>query len=185
MPTDMTSFTVHVDVDSVMQVGLLLGDLNRARRLQMRRALSFALMVVLVVVLLLGLFMQVWVLPSTVVNVLTVFPEVHSLAVPAVIWGVVAIACWQVVALIGLRLVIVVRDHRFNSSSFGLLRAIVGCLLGFIVLVAFAFIALSVMGYSTPAMLGLIAGGLVALIIVVALCRFLGANSVVRQHSRG
>ncbi|KFF58128.1 hypothetical protein JF66_20965, partial [Cryobacterium sp. MLB-32] len=95
-------------------------------------------------------------------------------------------ACWQAVALIGLRLVVLIRDHRFDSSSYGWLRAMVGCLLAFIVLVVSAFIALSVMGYTTPGvMYGLIAGGLVALIIVVSLMVFLGANSVIRQYSRG
>ena len=181
----MTSFRVHADVDSVMEVGYFLSNLNRGGRLQMRRGMSFALTAVLVVVLLVCLFVQVWVLPSAVVGLVTVFPEVDRLAVPAVIWGVVAIACWQAVAVIGLRLVVLVRDHRFDSSSYGWLRAIVGCLLAFIVLVASAFIALSLMGYSTPAMLGLIAGGLVALLIVVALLMFLGANSVVRQHPLG
>ena len=72
-----------------------------------------------------------------------------------------------------------------DSSSYGWLRAMVGCMVAFIVLVVSAFIALSVMGYATPVMLGLIAGGLVALIIVASLLVFLGANSVVRQYSRG
>ncbi len=150
----------------------------------MRRGISISITALLLVLLLLSVMTQVWVLPSQVARVVVVFPEVKPLAAASVIWGVVAIACWQAVAIIGLRLVILVRDHRFNSSSFGWLRAIVGCLLAFIVLVVSAFIALSAMGYATPAMLGLVASGLVALIIVVALVVFLGANSVVRQISR-
>jgi hypothetical protein len=150
----------------------------------MRRGISFALTALLLVLLLLSVIAQVWILPSEVERVVAVFPEVKPLAVPSVIWGVVAIACWQVIAVIGLRLAILVRDHRFDSSSYGWLRAIVGCLLAFIVLVVSAFIALSVMGYATPAMLGLIAATLVAVIIVVALLVFLRASSVVREYSR-
>ncbi|WP_035880912.1 DUF2975 domain-containing protein, partial [Cryobacterium sp. MLB-32] len=129
----------------------------------MRRWTSFALNALLLVLLVLSVFAQAWALPHEVDTLVSVFPEVKPLAVPSIIWGVVAIACWQAVALIGLRLVVLIRDHRFDSSSYGWLRAMVGCLLAFIVLVVSAFIALSVMGYTTPGvMYGLIAGGLVA-----------------------
>ena len=143
----------------------------------MRRGISFALTGVLLVLLLLSVFTQVWVLPSEVERVVAAFPEVKPLAIPSVIWGVIAIACWQVVAVIGLRLAILARDHRFDASAYGWLRAMVGCLLAFIVLVVSAFIALSVMGYTTPGvMLGLAAGGLVALIAVGSLVLFLGTR---------
>jgi Protein of unknown function (DUF2975) len=146
-----------------------------------RRGISIALIAVLVVLLLLSVFTQMWVLPSEVERVAATFPAVEPLSAPSVIWGVVAIGCWQAIAVIGLRLVVLARDHRFDSSSYGLLRAIVGCLVAFVVLVTSAFIALSVMGYTTPVMLGLIACGVVALLIVVPLLVFLGANSVDRQ----
>ena len=142
----------------------------------MRRGISFALIAVLLVLLLLSVFTQVWVLPSAVENVAAVFPEVKPLVVPSVIWGVIAIACWQAIAVIGLRLVMLARDHRFDASAYRWLWAMVGCLLAFIVLVASAFIALSVMGYSTPAMLGLIAGGLLAAIAAGSLVLFLGTR---------
>ncbi|MDJ0379226.1 DUF2975 domain-containing protein [Cryobacterium sp. PH31-L1] len=152
----------------------------------MRRWISFALNALLLLLLVSFIFIQVWVLPHAVDNVVSVFPEVEPLAVPSFIWGVVAIACWQAVAVIGLRLVMLIRDHRFNSSSYGWLWAIIGCLLAFIVLVVSAFIALSVLGYTNPGvMYGLIAGGLVALIIVVSVMVFLGANSVIRPYLRG
>jgi hypothetical protein len=150
----------------------------------MRPLTWFALIALLLALLVVSAFTQVWALPHEVHALVSVFPEVKPLAVPSIIWGVAAIACWQAVAVIGLRLVILVRDHRFDSSSYGWLRAIVRCLLTFIVLVVSAFIALSVMGYSPPVMVGLIAAGLGALIIVVSLLVFLGANSVVRQNSR-
>ena len=147
----------------------------------MRRGISIALIAVLVVLLLLSVFTQVWVLPSEVERVAATFPAVEPLSAPSVIWGVVAIGCWQAIAVIGLRLVVLARDHRFDSSSYGLMRAIIGCLVAFVVLVTSAFITLSVMGYTTPVMLGLIVCGVVALLIVVPLLVFLGANSVDRQ----
>lgn len=151
----------------------------------MRRWTSIALLALLLALLVLSVFIQVWALPREVDALVSVFPEVTPLAAPSVIWGVVAIACWQAIAVIGLRLVVLVRGHRFDSSSYGWIRGMVGCLIAFIVLVVCAFIALSVMGYATPLMLGLIASGLVALVIVVSLLIFLGANSAVRQPSRG
>ncbi|MET3921076.1 DUF2975 domain-containing protein [Arthrobacter sp. UYEF20] len=150
----------------------------------MGRRTSFALTAVLLVLLLLSVFTQVWVLPSAVERMAAVFPEVKPLVVRSIIWGVIAIACWQAVAVIGLRLVIRARDHRFDASSYRWLRAMVGCLPAFIVLVVSAFIALNVMGYTTPGvMLGLIAGGLMALIAVGSLVLFLGTRPLVRQHS--
>ena len=66
------------------------------------------------------------------------------------------------------------------DSSFGWLRAIVGCLVAFIVLDVSAFIALNVMGYTTPGvMLGLISGGLVALLVSGFLVLFLGTRPAV------
>lgn len=145
---------------------------------------SFALTAGLLIVLLLSVFTQVWVLPTAVERMVAVFPEVKPLAVPAMGWGVCAIACWQAVAVIGLRLVVRARDHRFDSSAYKWLRAMVGSLLAFIGLVVSAFIALNVTGYTTPGvMLGLIAGGLMALITAGSLVFFLGTRPLVRQHS--
>ena len=93
-----------------------------------------------------------------------VFPEVSPIPVPSIVWGVIAIACWQAVVLIGLRLAVLARSHKFGPPAYGWLHAIVGCLLVFIVLVVSAFIALNVMAYGTPGvLLGLIGGGLIAL----------------------
>jgi hypothetical protein len=47
---------------------------------------------VLFVILALSVFAQVWVLPSEIGKVVSVFPEVQPLAVPSVVWGVLAIA---------------------------------------------------------------------------------------------
>lgn len=131
----------------------------------MTRSTSFALTVGLLILLLLSVFAQVWFLPSAVESAVAVFPEVEPLKVPAMVWGICALACWQAIAAIGLRLVIRARDHRLDSSADKWLRAMVGCLLAFIVLVVAAFIALNVLGYTTPGvMLGLIAGGLSVLL---------------------
>lgn len=141
----------------------------------MRRETSFVLIVVLFVLLALSLFAQVWVLPTEVGKVIDVFPEVQPLAVPSVVWGVLAIVCWQGVAVIGLRLVALARDHKFAASAKGWILAIIGCLLAFIVLVVSAFVALIMMGYATPGvMLGLMGGGILAVVAVASLVAFLG-----------
>lgn len=143
----------------------------------MRRGTSFALTAALLVLLVGSVFTQVWALPAEVRIVGVVFPETRPIAVPSIIWGVVAIACWQAVALICLRIVVLARHGRFNSSVYGWLRAIVGCLLAYLVLVVGAFIALSVMGFMTAGvMLGLIGTGLIALFAVLSLLLFLGTR---------
>jgi hypothetical protein len=143
----------------------------------MRRGISFALTAVLLVLLLLSLFMQAWALPAEVARVVAVLPETKQIAVPSVIWGVVAIACWQAVAVICLRIVMLARHHRFNASAYGWVRAIVGCLLAFVVLAVAAFIALNAMGYLTAGvMLGLVGTGLIALIAAGSLVLFLGTR---------
>ena len=149
----------------------------------MRRETSFALIAALIVVLLVSVVTQVWAFPAMVQRIATTFPEVEPLVAPGIAWGVIAIACWQAIAVIGLRLVVISRDHRLNASDYGWLRAIIGCLLAFVVLVASAFIALSVMGYSTPAMLGLIGAGLLALIAAGGLGLFLWTRPLARHYS--
>ncbi|MDQ1597305.1 MAG: hypothetical protein QOI70_729 [Microbacteriaceae bacterium] len=151
---------------------------------EMRRGIFFAVTSVLLVLLLLSVFTQVWALPAEVGRVVAVFPEVKPLAVPSVIWGVIAIACWQAVGVIGLRIAVLARDRRFDASAYGWLRAMVGCLLVFIVLIVSAFIALNVMGYTTPGvMLGLIGGGLIALVAVGSLVLFLVTRPALRHYS--
>lgn len=143
----------------------------------MRRDTSILLTVIIFALLVLALFAQVWALPAEVERVGVVFPVTKPIAIPAIVWGVVAIACWQAVAVICLRIVLLARRHKFNASAYGLLRAIVGCLLAFLVLVVAAFIALNLMGFATPGvMFGLVGTGLVALIVVVSLLLFLGTR---------
>jgi hypothetical protein len=136
----------------------------------MRRRTSPLLAAALIVVLAGSLAVQVWVLPSAVDRVVAVFPEVERLAVASVVWGVLAIACWQAIALIGLRVVLVARVRRLHEIPRGWLRAVVGCLLAFFVLVVVALVALTVMEYATPGvMLGLVFGGLVALVAALGI----------------
>lgn len=139
----------------------------------MRRGIAFALSAVLLVLLLLSVFGQVWVLPSAAERVVATFPETRPFMASSIIWGVVAIACWQAVAIIGLWLVMLARQHRFGPAAYGWLWAMVGCLLAFMVIAVSAFVALRAIGYATPAMLGLIGGGLLALIAAGSLVLFL------------
>ena len=144
----------------------------------MSRGTSFALIGLLAVLLLASVVTQVWVLPNAAASVVAVFPEVSLLLVSGVTWGVLAIACWQAIAVMGLRLVVLARSHRFSSASYVWLLAMLGCLIAFLVLVVSAFIALNVMGYTTPgAMLGLIIGGLVALLAIGSLILLMRSNS--------
>jgi hypothetical protein len=146
----------------------------------MSRHTSNALTVLLVLALVAFVLAQVWVLPNGVHDVVAEFPEVAWLAVPGIVWGVAAVACWQAIAIVGLRIVRLARDHRFTESGRGPLRAVLGCLLAFLALVIAAFIALTVLNYATPgAMLGLIVSGLVAGIAAVRLGMHLGATSAV------
>jgi len=140
----------------------------------MNRATSFALSALLVVLLVASVFTQEWLLPAEARSVVAVFPEVSLLLVPGVTWGILAILCWQVAAVIGLRVVLLARSRPFDAAAHGWLNAIVGCLIAFLALVVAAFIVLSVMEYATPGvMLGLIGGGLLALIVLGSLGRFL------------
>ena len=143
----------------------------------MRRATSNVVVAGLLVLLLCSIFVQTRAIPIKVARVTEIFPEVAQIAVPSIIWGVLAIACWQAVTVITLRIVALVRRHEFGPSAYGLLRAIVGCLVVFGILVVAAFIALNVIGYGTPTVvLGLIGGGLAALIGASALALFLGTR---------
>lgn len=145
----------------------------------MRRGTSFALTAILLILLLLSVFMQVWALPAEVRTVGILFPETKPIAVPAIVWGVVAIVCWQAVAIICLRIVMLARQHRFTTSAYGWLRAIIGFLLAYLVLAVAAFIALNLMGFATPGvMLGLIGTGFTALIAAGSLVLFLGTRLV-------
>ena len=157
---------------------------KEAQEKEMVRRTAFALMAALVSLLLLSVFAQAWLLPAAVARGVAVFPEVEPLAAPAIVWGVCAIACWQAIAVIGLRLVIRARDHKPDASAGPWLRAVLGCLLAFISLVVAAFIALNAWGYTTPGvMLGLIAGGFGALIAAGALLLFLGTRPATRYFS--
>lgn len=150
----------------------------------MSRRTSYALIASLLVLLLLSVFVQVWVLPVAVERVVSVFPEVRRLTLPAIVWGVCAIACWQAIAVIGLHLLRRAHDHGAESSTYKWLRALIGCLLAFIVLVGSAFIALNAMGYTPPGvMIGLLAGGLIALVALGSLVLFLGNRPLIRQYS--
>lgn len=135
----------------------------------MQRRTSVVWTTVILIFLLASGFLQVWVLPHEIELTTTRFPEVESLATPGLIWGVIAIACFQAIVLMGLRLVALARKGKFEDSASGWLRAIVGCLLAFIVLVALAFTALTVLGFSSPAQPELVVIGVLALIVTALL----------------
>lgn len=153
-----------------------MGNIKEPRLLFIRRAF-FALFVALVAFLLLSVMVQVWVLPAAVERAVSLFPEVSPLAVPAILWGVCVVLCWQAIAVIGLQQVRRSLENRVDSSTHRWIGAMIGCLLVFAALVLFAFIELNEAGYTPPGvMLGLVTGGLMALISAAALALFLGSS---------
>jgi hypothetical protein len=87
--------------------------------------------------------------------------------------------------VIGLQQVRRALELRADSSSHRWIGAVIGCLLAFAALVAFAFIALNETGYTPPGvMLGLVTGGLIALISAGALALFLGSSPSLRVNSQ-
>lgn len=136
----------------------------------MSRRTSFAVLLGLLLFLLLSVLLQVWVVPAAVERAVSTFPEVQPLAVPAVVWGVCAIMCWQAIVVLGMWRVRRTGELTEGVSARGWLYAVIGCLLAFFGLVFFglvasAFVVLNERGYTPPGvMLGLIGGGLIALI---------------------
>lgn len=151
----------------------------------MRRKVSFALMTALLVALLASVALQVWALPAAANAVVAVFPEVQPIVVPSIIWGVIAIACWQAAAIIGLRITVLARNHKFDASAYGLLRAIIWILVSYVAQAVAAVIALNVLGWATPGVIyGLFVSGLLALVIVGAVVLFLGTRPLARYYTR-
>ncbi|TDT81634.1 hypothetical protein DFO47_103291 [Arthrobacter sp. AG258] len=149
------------------------------------RGILFALVVALVALLLLSVVVQVWVWPAAVERTVSLFPEVGPLAGQAILWGVCAVLCWQVIAVIGLELVRRALGNRADSSIRRWIGAVIGCLIVFAALVTVAFIALNERGYTPPGvMLGLVTAGLIALISAGALAVFLGSNPPLSMYSQ-
>ena len=151
---------------------------------RMSRRTAVASTGLLVVALLVSMLVQVWALPSMVDQVVTAFPEVEPIAVPSIMWGITAILCLQVAAVIGIRVLALARTGKFDAPAYGWLRAVLACLIVFVVLVVFAWIALSVMEWATPGViLGLFLGGVMALVAIISLARFLRNRSALRHYS--
>jgi len=150
----------------------------------MNRGSMIGLFTIIGVPLIVSVAMQVWVLPFEVQSTVDVFPVVEPLAVPAIVWGVSAIACWQAIAMVLLRIVILIRADKFTVATSPWPAAIVWYLMVFLVLVLGAFVAINVMGYTTPGVYyGLVASGLIAVVALVWLGMFLGSRPAARYLS--
>ena len=150
----------------------------------MNRGSMIGLFTIIGVPLIVSVAMQVWVLPAEVHSTVDIFPVVEPLAVPAIVWGVSAIACWQAIGVILLRIVILIRADKFTVATSPWPAAIVWYLMVFLVLVLAAFIAINVMGYTTPGVYyGLVASGLIAVVALVWLGMFLGSRPAARDLS--
>ena len=152
----------------------------------MGRKSASAALAPLFLLLLLSIVVQAWILPAAVERAVSLFPEVRPLTVPAIVWGVVAMARWQGIAVLAALLLRRGRDRSSGIAPGKLLAAAGGCLAAFIALVASAFVVLNGLGYTPPGvMLGLLAAGFTALIALGSLA-FLAANgSLLRHYSPG
>jgi hypothetical protein len=129
-------------------------------------------MVLLTVAVLGSLALEIWVLPATVDQVVRAFPETKIIAVPSIVWGIVATLCWQVAALAGIRVLALAGAGKFDASATVWLRAVIGCLCVFVLLVVFAWTALTTLTWAPPAaLLGLLVSGGAAIVAVVVIVR--------------
>lgn len=115
----------------------------------MRRGATVATALILCVLILLSVLVEAWALPAWINRVVAAFPEVGHLAAPAIVWGLLAITCLQIVAVSGLRLLAIANDRRPGATTYRPVQVILVALASLTVLVVAALIALGVMGYST------------------------------------
>jgi hypothetical protein len=147
----------------------------------MNRASMIGLFTIIGVPLIASVAIQIWTLPFAVQSTVDVFPVVEPLAIPAIVWGVSAIACWQAIGVILLRIVQLIRADRFTVASSPWPRAIVWYLIVFLALVVAAFVAINVLGYTTPGVYyGLVAAGLIAVVALIWLRMFLASRPAAR-----
>lgn len=143
----------------------------------MRRVLAIILTTALIIFLGFCLYLQVQGIPSGARAIGKTFPEVERLVLPSIIWGIFAVACWEGLAILGLRVVTLAWKNKLGLSILPTLRAMVACLALFFVLAALAFIVLGAMGYLTGgAMLGLLGSGLIALCGASGLGIYIGSR---------
>ena len=132
-----------------------------------------------------SVLVQLWMLPAAVARAVALFPEAVPLAAPALVWGVCAIACWQAVAVGGLRLVHLPRRPQAEASTRRWVFGVIGCLLAFVVLDGLALTRLNEAGFTPPGLiLGLIASGFISLIAAAALALFLASGPSLRSAVR-
>lgn len=123
--------------------------------------------VVIVSLLAISVFCEVCLFPAMIRRVGEVFPEVLPVQVPALIWGVMVISCWQ--AMLVLLLVALRMDRRVAKQPRGLVAWIVGLLLAILLLSIVALVTLGQLGFGTPGvMLALILMGVLALVGTVS-----------------
>lgn len=136
----------------------------------MRGGRAWTLTALLMVLLLVSIFGELWVLPNEISQTTAAFPETASHATIGLVWGAAAITCCQVILISGWRLVVLAREEqRARAASYRWVRAIAGCLLVLAGLVVAALVLLHVWGYSSPLSLYLAAAGLIALIAAGAI----------------
>lgn len=148
----------------------------------MRRGMSVAIAVALAVVLVVSLFGQLVVFPDAVARAASLFPEVELYAGLGIAWGVLSIACIQVIALCSIPLLLTARTRAAGQSPTIWHRVIQGATLLLLALIIAAIVALNTLAFATP---GIMVALIVSGILVLAAFGVLVAQGTGRsgQHS--
>lgn len=130
----------------------------------MRRGMSVAVVVALAVVLVVSLFGQLVVLPGAVARAASLFPAVEPYASLGIAWGVLSIACVQVIALCSIPLVLADSTRAADQPRAIWRRGVQGATLLLLALIIAAIVALNTLAFATPGvMVALIVSGILVL----------------------
>ncbi|MCU1403700.1 MAG: hypothetical protein JWQ43_3 [Glaciihabitans sp.] len=150
----------------------------------MNRGIASASIGLLLVALLGSVCVQAWAVPSTVARVVSTFPEVQPIALPSIAWGVIATLCWQVAAVVGIRVLALVRAGKYEASASGWWRTVVICLAVYTALVIAAWVTLSVLEWATPGVIfGLFVSGVAAVGAITLLLRYVVTGTTIQHKS--
>lgn len=146
-------------------------------RNEIRRGTAFGLWAAILILLALSVATQVWAFPSAVRHIAEIFPEIQPIEGTSVVWGVIAIAFLQAVAVVCLQIIRLARVNKSNESIYRWLWVVAAMLVAFAVLTGVALIMLNALDFLAPGvMLGLIAAGLSASITAGAIALRVGTR---------
>ena len=146
-------------------------------RNEIRRGTAFGLSAAILILLVLSVAAQVWAFPSAVSHFAEIFPEIQPIAGTSVVWGVIAIALLQLVALVCLQIIRLARVNKSHESIYRWLWVVAAMLAAFAVLTGVTLFMLEALDFLAPGiMLGLIGAGLSASIAAGAIALRVGTR---------